>query len=112
MATYGDCTLELEPRLAVHQNDELRVTCYFYVGTVLTIPTAITFKLQNPALTEVSYVSGVAAEVATPSTGKYVFTIALTAALGAPGIWYVRAEGTGACQAANERSFIMEATQF
>ena len=68
----------------------------------LTDPTSVTCTVKDPAGT-----------VTTPattksSTGVYTADVDLTNA--AAGVWWYRFAGTGACQAAEESSFYVEAS--
>lgn len=80
----------------------------FRVAGVLTDPTTITAKYQKPDGTEVSKIYGTDVEVVKVSAGEYYIDIDVTAA----GTWYARWNGTGACVAAIERSFVAKSTQF
>ena len=76
----------------------------FTVGTVATDPTTVTCQVRDPS----GAVTTLTATKA--STGNYTATLDLTAAKA--GVWNYRWQGSGACQAAEEAQFYVEASAF
>jgi hypothetical protein len=87
----------------------------FYVETipgdfstaVPTDPTTVTFSVRDPSNVVVAYIWGVDGEVANPSVGRYVLTLA---AATEAGDWFYRCAGTGTVQAASEGGFTISAS--
>lgn len=71
----------------------------------LADPTTVTVKVQDAAGAETSY-----SDAVHDSTGRYHKDITITTPGG--GVWYYRAEGTGALVAAGETSFPVRQTVF
>ena len=85
--------------------DRVRLSAAFTVGSVATDPTTVTCVVRAPDGTETTY--------ATPtkdSVGNYHVDHDLTAAKG--GVYGYRYVGTGACQAAYEAEFFVQASAF
>lgn len=86
----------------------VRATVAFKTASsgALTDPTTIVAKYEDPAGSETT--KTYPDTVVKASTGRYYIDITVNAA----GTWYYRFNGTGACVAADEESFVAEATQF
>lgn len=81
-------------------NSTIKFTVTFKVANVLTDPTAVTFKMKDPARTLTTYTYGVGATVVKDSTGTYHANVQLTTV----GQWDYRWEGTGTAAGVNEGS--------
>jgi hypothetical protein len=79
----------------------------FYVGSVLTDPTTVTLKVEDPAGTETSYTYA-AATITKSGTGIYTKNVACTLA----GTWKYRWIGTGAVEAVAEGEFVIKRSVF
>lgn len=92
------------------ENDTLNAVAVFtnQITSALTDPTTVTFKIQTPSLGDTTFIYLSNSEVTKVSTGVYRFLYVLTE----PGHYFVRAEGTGACQAAIELEFDVDSTEF
>ncbi len=86
------------------------VTCEasFKKAGVLLDPTAVTFKVKNPAGVETVYVYGTDVQLIRDSTGKYHVDINANAV----GTWFYRFESTGTGQAAQEGAFRVQTSNF
>ena len=78
------------------QSVNLRAT--FKVNNVLTDPTAVTFKMKDPADVLTTYIYGTNVELVKDSVGKYHVMVSLNKY----GIWWYRYEGTGTAPGATE----------
>lgn len=70
-------------------------------ATYPAAPTIVTFVVESPSGGEVTYTSGISAEVSNPAVGIYK----LTRVYESVGRWRVRSKGTGAVLGANEVAF-------
>ena len=87
--------------------DSIRLAASFNIKNVLTDPSSVTLKVQDPSENEDSYTYG-AAQITKDATGQYHKDITLDEV----GTWYFRFEGTGAAVAAGEGNFEVRATEF
>ena len=78
------------------------ITETFTVDGVLTDPTTITFRVENPDLTIDTYVFGVDGEVSHPSVGVYVLDLPAQTQIG---VFHYSVTGTGAVEASSEGEF-------
>ena len=78
------------------------------VAGVLVDPSAVTFKLKNPAGVITSYVYGTDDEVVKAAVGKYSAELPIDAV----GPWYWRWESTGEGQGAEEGEIRVPTSQF
>ena len=85
--------------------DRVRLSAAFTVGSVATDPTSVTCIVRAPDGTETTYSSP-----AKDSVGNYHVDHDLTAAKA--GVYAQRWTGTGACQAAMEAEFFVQASAF
>lgn len=99
---FGDCRLSLSQHDA-DIGDKVRVTATFYDGDDdLAAPTAVVISARDPSGNEAALSSS------TSSTGVYVADLAIDES----GRWWFRAVGTGAVEAAAEKSLLVRATAF
>ena len=90
-------------------NDLVRCTAQFKTTSgTLVDPTAVIFKLKNPAGTVTSFTYGVDADLVRDSLGKYHIDVAVDRV----GIWHYRFEGTGTAKAASESKFSIKQSAF
>lgn len=89
--------------------DRVRVTAEFrsLTGT-LTDPTTIVFKLRSPRGTVTQLEYGVDTALVRESVGRYYSDVDLNL----PGTWCYRWAGTGAVQAAEEGTIVVEKSYF
>lgn len=89
--------------------DEIRVTGTFTnsAGTA-TDPTAVLFKVKNPAGTITTYTYGTDAELVKSATGVYYVDLDLATS----GTWYTRFYSTGTGQAAVESTINVRESEF
>lgn len=87
--------------------DSVRLAVSFTKKNVLTDPSTVTVKVQDESGAESDYTYALA-EVTKDGTGQYHKDIYPDKA----GTWYYRWEGTGPATAAEEKSFILRATEF
>jgi len=83
--------------------DSVRISGSFTVLNVATDPTAVLMKVKKPGATESTVYDYGQAQVVKDSTGKFHVDIIIDRS----GRWYYRWEGTGACYAASEDSFMV-----
>lgn len=76
----------------------------FTIAGVATDPTTVTCQVRDPSGTTTTLTATKA------SVGNYTATLDLTSAKA--GVWNYRFAGTGACQAAEENQFYVEASAF
>ena len=83
----------------------VRLTVTFTVADVNTDPATVTIKLKDPtgAITSYTYAGG---QVVKDSTGVYHYD----ATPSTDGLWWWRAEGTGAATAATEDQFFVKSS--
>lgn len=84
------------------------ISAEFKVSAVDTDPTGITFKIELPDETQVTYVYGTDAQLVKDSTGKYHVDYLLSLS----GSYTYRFAGVGACQAAMEGSILVPYSPF
>ena len=87
--------------------DSVRLAVSFNIKNVLTDPTTVTLKVQDPSENETDYTYALS-EVTKDATGQYHKDITLDEV----GTWYYRFEGLGAAVAAGEDNFEVRATEF
>ena len=89
------------------KGDLIRVQGTFKVNSVLTDPTTVTLKVKDPdsTITTYTYAGGT---ITKSSTGIYYKDVSVSN----DGAWYYRFEGTGACQAAGEKTFLVRKSEF
>lgn len=98
-------------QLTVNIGDRVESTVDFTSSAgVLTDPAAVEFKLAEPDGTETTYTIA-DAEVSNPSVGRWVFSIVITAAMGA-GTYAVRVVGAGGIDSAEESEFTVRPSVF
>lgn len=92
-----------------HVGQLVRAYAYFRNrARVLTDPTAVVAKYEDPSGNETTKTYGTDPEVVKESAGVYYIDISVDEA----GTWYCRFNGTGTLQTATEQSFTAAATQF
>lgn len=98
----GDCRITLSQHDG-DVGDKVRVTALFYdASDELTDPTAATMSSRDPDGTEATLTATHA------GTGTYYADVAIDAS----GRWWFRAVGTGAIEAAAEKSLLIRASAF
>lgn len=88
--------------------DQVRLSAAFTASGTATDPTAVTFKIKNPAGATTTYVYLTDAALVRDSTGNYHVDFNGTV----PGIHFYRFSGTGAVMAAGEASFELSRSEF
>ena len=88
------------------KGDGVRLQATFTVSSVNTDPTTVTLRVKDAGGTITVYVHP--ASITKLVTGIYYKDISVSN----DGVWYYRFEGTGACEAAGEYSFIVRTSEF
>jgi hypothetical protein len=88
-----------------YNGTEIRLSAAFTNNGVAVDPTTVTFKVKDPTGKITPYT---APSVVKDSVGNYH----LDFAVGISGIWYYRAEGTGAATVAGEAQLSVKTSQF
>jgi len=88
-------------------DQSVRLWAVFEVDGVLTDPTTITVKVQDPSGNEATYTYA-GGTVTRHSTGLYYKDVLIDES----GTWYYKYIGTGSVSAAEERSFSVDTSQF
>ena len=88
------------------KGDGIRLRATFTVSSVNTDPTTVTLRVKDPDGAITVYVHP--ASITKSATGIYYKDISVAN----DGVWYYRFEGTGACEAAEEYSFIVRTSEF
>lgn len=83
--------------------DSVRISSKFTVLRVAEDPTTVVLKIKKPGATTSIEYSFALSEVVKDSVGNYHVDIAIDKS----GRWQYRWEGTGACHAASEGSFMV-----
>jgi len=88
----------------------LKFQCYFYVGSTLTDPTAITLKVQDPAgvVTTYSGTPSVHGDLTHTATGDFCVDVTVAT----EGTWKWRWAATGAVTAADEGEVEVTRSEF
>jgi hypothetical protein len=98
---YGDCRIELS-QVDGDIGDVMRITARFYDADGELADTSATIKARDPSGNEV------ALSVSTTGTGVYVADQSIDES----GRWWFRAAGTGAIEAAAEKSLLIRNSGF
>lgn len=94
---------------AYENGDAVRVSVDFKNASgTLTDPTTVTFKFENPAGTETSYVYGVDGQLVKSGTGEYYVDITGNSY----GTWLWRFIGTGTVVQVDEGAFFIKKSEF
>ena len=88
-------------------NCALRLSAVFTVANVRTDPTTVTLKVRDPSSNIATYTYA-GLDITKDAVGVYHQDITIDEA----GTWYYRFEGTGTCKTADEKSIIIEESQF
>lgn len=92
------CNIDSRPKLRA----------LFTVSGVLTDPTTLGFKIENPTGSAATYIYGTNAELIREATGIYYVNFVMNTS----GSWAFKFSGQGACYAAGEAEVSVNASRF
>ena len=92
----------------IYINQAVRIYARFEQEGVLTDPTEVTLKVQDPSLNDATYTYVAGSDITKASTGVFYYDLTIDEA----GTWYYQYYGTGAVIAAFEGSFQVPSSQF
>lgn len=88
--------------------DDVRLSVAFRVSNVLTDPTTVICKVKDPNNIVTTYTYGVGSDIVHSSTGNYYVDHPVTIR----GTHFVRWEGTGTANGAEESTFFVRESNF